>query len=235
MELRSPLPLQDPWSPVGYRVVQVTDEQDPVVEVGPQPSRSGEGPQRPPPRAPSSPLGYRVTKVADENVPVATPAPRRQDRTAQAPAYSRSELRVIGSCLAAGGGVLVILFLGLLFSAQAADRERPEPDVIAAEPAIPEVNFAGPNLVIPPADGDAEPVRHVAKKDAAAKDPMPNVAAEKACDAVKGDDLPGGRETFGTAVSFARNPVEALHSAGRERKLAFVLHVSGNFEEARFT
>jgi hypothetical protein len=46
---------------------------------------------------------------------------------------------------------------------------------------------------------------------------------------------PAHRETFGTAVSFARNPTEAFQAATDERKLAFVLHVSGNFEEARFT
>lgn len=43
------------------------------------------------------------------------------------------------------------------------------------------------------------------------------------------------RETFGTAVEFARNPVEAGKLAKEERKLAFLLHVSGNFEDAGFT
>jgi hypothetical protein len=32
-----------------------------------------------------------------------------------------------------------------------------------------------------------------------------------------------------------RNPPEATLLAGKERKLLFLLHVSGNFEEARFT
>lgn len=43
------------------------------------------------------------------------------------------------------------------------------------------------------------------------------------------------RETFGTAVEFARNPVEAGKLAREERKLSFLLHVSGNFEDAGFT
>jgi hypothetical protein len=42
-------------------------------------------------------------------------------------------------------------------------------------------------------------------------------------------------ETFGTAVQFVRNPGEAGRLAGEGRKLLFLLHVSGNFEEARFT
>ena len=37
------------------------------------------------------------------------------------------------------------------------------------------------------------------------------------------------------AIAFARNPMEAARQAGAERKHTFILHVSGNFEEARFT
>jgi hypothetical protein len=47
--------------------------------------------------------------------------------------------------------------------------------------------------------------------------------------------LPDGRETFGTAVAFARNPQQAAKDAGRVDKLTFLLHVSGNFEDDRFT
>jgi hypothetical protein len=36
-------------------------------------------------------------------------------------------------------------------------------------------------------------------------------------------------------VVFARNPREAARLAAAEQKLTFLLHVSGNFEEARFT
>jgi hypothetical protein len=48
-------------------------------------------------------------------------------------------------------------------------------------------------------------------------------------------DLPDEHQTFGTAVEFARNPVEAARLAKQQRKLTFLLHVSGNFEENRFT
>jgi hypothetical protein len=44
-----------------------------------------------------------------------------------------------------------------------------------------------------------------------------------------------GRETFGTTVEFVRNPLEAGRIAGAERRLAFHLHVSGNFEDEAFT
>jgi hypothetical protein len=42
-------------------------------------------------------------------------------------------------------------------------------------------------------------------------------------------------ENFGTTLHFARNPTEAARKARKERKLTFLLHVSGNFEDCRFT
>lgn len=42
-------------------------------------------------------------------------------------------------------------------------------------------------------------------------------------------------ETYGTSVHFLSNPAEAAAQARREKKLLFVLHVSGNFEESCFT
>jgi hypothetical protein len=49
------------------------------------------------------------------------------------------------------------------------------------------------------------------------------------------EDSKGEKETFGTAVGFVRNPEEAGRLAGKQRKLMLVLHVSGNFEDPRFT
>jgi len=37
------------------------------------------------------------------------------------------------------------------------------------------------------------------------------------------------------AVAFARDPMEAARKAREEHKIMFVLHVSGNFEESKFT
>lgn len=44
-----------------------------------------------------------------------------------------------------------------------------------------------------------------------------------------------GERTYGTAVAWEESPSEAARKAGAEGKLVFVLHVSGNFEDPRFT
>jgi len=41
--------------------------------------------------------------------------------------------------------------------------------------------------------------------------------------------------SFGTAVEFVSTPSEAAKQAKKEQKLVFVLHVSGKFEDPRFT
>jgi hypothetical protein len=40
---------------------------------------------------------------------------------------------------------------------------------------------------------------------------------------------------FGTRVDFVDTPKEAATLAKKQEKLVFVLHVSGNFEDPRFT
>lgn len=40
---------------------------------------------------------------------------------------------------------------------------------------------------------------------------------------------------YGTSLKFAKDPAEAFRIAGENKKLVFLLHVSGNFEDARFT
>ena len=40
---------------------------------------------------------------------------------------------------------------------------------------------------------------------------------------------------FGTSVDFVDSPKEAAALAKKQEKLVFVLHVSGNFEDPRFT
>jgi hypothetical protein len=40
---------------------------------------------------------------------------------------------------------------------------------------------------------------------------------------------------YGTAVLFEESPKDAAARAKKEEKLVFVLHVSGNFEDPRFT
>jgi hypothetical protein len=41
--------------------------------------------------------------------------------------------------------------------------------------------------------------------------------------------------SFNTSVEFYDTPSEAARHARKEQKLVFVLHVSGNFEDPRFT
>jgi hypothetical protein len=53
--------------------------------------------------------------------------------------------------------------------------------------------------------------------------PKPAVAEGETCGA------------FGTTVEFYDTPTEAARKAVKEQKLVFVLHVSGNFEDPRFT
>ena len=49
------------------------------------------------------------------------------------------------------------------------------------------------------------------------------------------DKTEGVCSTFGTKVEFVSTPSEAARLAKKEQKLVFVLHVSGNFEDPRFT
>ncbi len=40
---------------------------------------------------------------------------------------------------------------------------------------------------------------------------------------------------FGTKIHFVESPKEAATQAKKDEKLVFILHVSGNFEDPRFT
>ncbi len=40
---------------------------------------------------------------------------------------------------------------------------------------------------------------------------------------------------FGTTIDFVDTPKEAAAQAKKDEKLVFILHVSGNFEDPRFT
>jgi hypothetical protein len=41
--------------------------------------------------------------------------------------------------------------------------------------------------------------------------------------------------THGTAVNFVATPAEATSKARKDKKLTFLLHISGNFEDSEFT
>lgn len=51
-----------------------------------------------------------------------------------------------------------------------------------------------------------------------------------------GTGLAGDKDVcFGTKIHFVDTPKEAAVQAKKDEKLVFVLHVSGNFEDPRFT
>jgi hypothetical protein len=75
--------------------------------------------------------------------------------------------------------------------------------------------------VFEPVDRDAAPAAEAPAKEAVAiLDPKPE---KEAC------------QKFGTSVNFVATPTEAYQAAQKEKKLTFLLHVSGNFEDSGFT
>ena len=44
-----------------------------------------------------------------------------------------------------------------------------------------------------------------------------------------------GNKSYGTSVEWSGSPSEAAAKAKKEEKLVFVLHVSGHFEDPKFT
>ncbi len=44
-----------------------------------------------------------------------------------------------------------------------------------------------------------------------------------------------GQEKFGTSITWKGTPTDAAVLAKKQEKLLFILHVSGNFEDAKFT
>jgi hypothetical protein len=231
-------PLQSPWSPAGYQVVEVSDAAIPVVRVLPQACDQ-------PPR-PSLPMGYQVVVVAEVTTVPRPRASELQLKTRKRPSPWKNNLVLTWGAIGVGAAC-ILAFMIVLLVVRAAD-DAPAKGPLAAiftVPRAPQVNIPEPDLVKLPKPGAAE------KPDAAVKDNapaqvaapgagLPDLAPAPLCadGDCKIDPLDGvrpKRDTFGTSVEFARNPQEAARIAGAEHKLTLVLHVSGNFEEARFT
>jgi hypothetical protein len=229
-----PVPLERPWSPAGYQVVEVANEWGPA----PRPADDTE-----PARQPSSPLGYRVTVVPPAESPRHAPAPRTAARRSRVvkthgPRRHKGQPFVLWGALAAGG-LLVVIFMCALITGYVSEvgDNTPQPIVITMRDRV------APQLVRPPVNVDDmaplppprwAPPQAGAMGPMAPMQPMRPAGAKDDC-AVCRPEAPARGETFGTTVSFARNPAEAFRGAEEEHKLTFVLHVSGNFEEARFT
>lgn len=109
--------------------------------------------------------------------------------------------------------------------------------VLAAAKDAPEIMTA-----LPPADplmdaaADAKPLPEKAPGPDRALLEKPPVALPPARALVKDPDprLVDGNK-LGTRIVFLRDPPEAFKTAGKERKLVFFVHLSGNFEDDAFT
>jgi hypothetical protein len=90
-----------------------------------------------------------------------------------------------------------------------------------------------------PAPASGEPVSF---KKAPASPPLQvaeEVTVPRETELPASELLPGEEaanlRTYGTQVAFVSSPAEAARKALKERKLLFVLHLSGNFEDRKFT
>jgi len=229
MQVPCSMPLAEPWSPVGYQVVllpeiEVAAGKPPEVKQVPA---AAAGPAHAKPSLPRSPVGYRVVLVQEDRVPT-TPRPKAVKNTEPGAPVKRSGARPRpkSNGMAIWLPLVVVAAVGLPVSLAtaivAAQRGRAPAPVNALRqegivfqgfPAPAEQEAVAANVVVAEGGGDCV---ECAAADAATK-PL------------------AGREHFGTAVGFVRNPVEAARVARAERKLTFLLHVSGNFDDPGFT
>jgi hypothetical protein len=160
-----------------------------------------------------------VIQVADEQVPA---APRSGLTLFEKPRPTEG-MPLLWAGLAIGG--VLLLFTMVAMTASLSGRVRDH--VVVADgdvgPRHGRGGHAGMEVFIP------EELKPGAALKEVVDDAAP--AAPAAADAERG----AACENFGTEVSFARNCREAARIAVKEGKLTFILHVSGNFEEARFT
>jgi hypothetical protein len=220
MQVSCPVPLESPWSPVGYQVVEVAVEQPDRILAA---KTNGRTP-RPLPR---SPLGYRVSLVAEEEPVLAAPRTRTSVRPVKRSSPRQRDPAMLWVAIAVGVFCIVpVIGLLVMMAAPASARRRE----LVHLPVAPANVAQAPQVVLP------EPAQLVNVQEEPAPEDE-NVVAEGAEPAEKvgaAVALPEC-ETFGTTVSFVRNPAEAARLARAENKLTFLLHVSGNFEESRFT
>ena len=243
MHVPCSVPLQSPWSPVGYQVVEVTDPNVPVLVPAP-PACSGAGPEAP--RLPSSPVGYRVVVAAEQAARPSVLIKARPRSVARSASWKDNAFIVWGSVGAGAFGVMALTLILAIVRASDDEAAHGPLQAVFATPRGTRVKVPEVGVVKLPREGAAEkpavPVKVVDKPvnavaAGAALPALPDVpfCDKDGCKIERPAGARPDRETFGTAVEFARNPLEAARAAGAERKLTFILHVSGNFEEARFT
>jgi hypothetical protein len=163
--------------------------------------------------------------VADEDIPL-PPRAKLQWSLSRKPPKTKPVL--IWGPIVAGGFFFLLPVIAIAFGLATRAQEPPRHFVQAPQfepPPMPQP----PEVVIPdelfkavpekPPAEDRADILQPAQKDQAAA----NLKDGAAC------------ETFGTQVEFVRNPQVASKMAREEGKLTFLLHVSGNFEDSRFT
>lgn len=184
------------------------------------------------------------------------PKPMAEKATTPARRASRSETvrdepkpryGLVGTACGVGG-LLVGFVVGLVVAFGLAGERKQSGVEVAHNPvpagavetpiAVPVVRRQSEELAVPePLPPAKEESPGVVQAEPPAKD-KPLVAP------VPQEPLPPGElpkparattDTYGTAVEFMINPLEAIELAGKEKKLMFVMHISGNFEEAKFT
>jgi hypothetical protein len=134
MEIPCPVWPQGPWSPLGYQVVEVADENDPATETDQQLSRhSRQRETSQPPAQPWALPGYRVVEVEEE------PSPRLARRPSPAPGAARRRparktrpLALWGG-VAVGGALLLVTAIAAVPLRQASAERAGPPTVVPAE------------------------------------------------------------------------------------------------------
>lgn len=249
MHISCSVPLQEPWSPVGYRVVEVMNEKIPRPTVGWHRVARAENAPREAPWAPSSPLGYRVVLVEEEKGRQPCLRPPIACDSRKPSSHMMSPHLLWGSIAAGFLLVTVILIIATLSSGPnkavswVSELVREVPLATSPEVLLPNAGasiigcgpMADPPQVILPQGPVVNEAWTTLLEAEVARGPDKGQPNDPVCATLETSRPLAERENFGTAVSFARNPGEAARSAAQERKLTFLLHVSGNFEEARFT
>ena len=130
--------------------------------------------------------------------------------------------------VAAAGAALVLVGVALAGAALHFPEPSPAPAPVAEPATAAIVPGAEVAVNLPaPAPAPSRAPELPAGEDAPAQPAPPAAPAPD-------EPRPSG-QTYGTRVTFLASPEEAMRVARRERKLVFVLHVSGNFEESCFT
>jgi hypothetical protein len=139
--------------------------------------------------------------------------------------------------LAAAGAALVLVGATLAWAAlHPPERPATPAEAEVADASIVPAHAVAVNLPAPAPEPPAAPAQPPAPAEARHRRVKLAVQSFRAPaqPPAQAEPRPAG-QTYGTRVTFLASPDEAMRVAQRERKLVFVLHVSGNFEEACFT